>query len=267
MSGLRLGRASATRAAALVFVILWCAAAFACGGRGGFFGKVYEYEEDLYVALDGSADLIVNASLPALQALRGLKLDERSSTTLRNLVREAYQSSDTQVTRVSRPWRRFGRRYIQVRLHVADIRKLNQVAPFSWSTYELSPHGNDFVFKQTIGPCALKPGTLQNVGWTGQELVAFRIHLPSRITWHNARDLDTNQASEIQRGNILAWEQQLTDRLDGRPIEIEVRMEKQSILHRTLWLFAGAFAAAVLLLGFFVWLTLRKGAKEVASTP
>jgi hypothetical protein len=44
-------------------------------------------------------------------------------------------------------------------------------------------------------------------------------------------------------------------------------MEGQSILYRTLWLFGGAFAAAVLLIGFLVWLTMRKGAKEVASTP
>ena len=265
MSGLWSGRTSAPRTAAIALVILWCAAVLACGR--GFFGKVYEYEEDLFVALDGSADLIVNASLPALEALRGLKVDERSTAMLRDLVREAYQSADTQVTRVSRPWRRLGRRYVQVRLHVSDVRKLNQVPPFSWSTYELSPHDNGFVFKQTVGPSALKPGTLQNVGWTGQELVAFRIHLPSQITWHNARDLDTNEASDIQRGNILAWEQQLTDRLDGRPIAIEIRMEGQSILHRTLWLFAGAFAAAVLLIGCFVWLTMRKGAKEVASTP
>ena len=39
-------------------------------------------------------------------------------------------------------------------------------------------------------------------------------------------------------------------------------MDRQSILHRTLWLFAGAFAAAVLLIGALIWLTMRKGAKE-----
>ena len=32
----------------------------------------------------------------------------------------------TEVTRVSRPWRRQGRRFVQVRLHVADIRKLQR---------------------------------------------------------------------------------------------------------------------------------------------
>jgi hypothetical protein len=266
MSGLRSGRAARARAVALALVIVSSAAALSCGGNR-FFGRVYEYEEDLFLALDGSADLIVNTSIPALAALRGVNVDERSSAALRNRVRAAYQSSMTQVTRVSRPWNRFGRRYVQVRLHVSDIRTLNRVPPFSWSTYELTPQNGGYVFTQTIGASALRPGTLQNVGWTGEELVAFRLHLPSRITWHNARDLETNETSDIQRGNILAWEQQLTDRLDGRPIAIEVRMEGQSILYRTLWLFGGAFAAAVLLIGLLVWLTMRKGAKEVASTP
>jgi hypothetical protein len=266
MSGWRLGWTSAARAGALALMIVISAMPAACGGRG-FFGKVYEYEEDLFLALDGSADLIVNASLPALEALRGLNVDDRSSATLRTRAREAYESPVTQVTRVSRPWRRFGRRYVQIRLHVADVRQLHQVAPLSWSTYEFSPLDNSYVFKQTVGKSELRSGTLQNVGWSGQELVAFRIHLPSRITWHNARDLETNETSEIQRGNILSWEQQLTDRLDSRPVEIEVRIEGQSILYRTIWLFVSAFAAAVLLIGLLVWLTMRKGAKEVASTP
>ena len=103
---------------------------------------------------------------------------------------------------------------------------------------------------------------MQNVGWTGGELVAFRLHLPSRIVWHNARDLETNEPGDISRGNILAWEQLLTDRLDGRAVALEVRMDRQSILYRTLWLFAGAFAAAVFLIGAILWWTVRRGGKE-----
>jgi hypothetical protein len=251
------------RPVVLALALVCLAAASACGGR--IFGKVYEYEEDLYVSLDGSANLIVNASVPALAALRGLDVDARSASTLRSRVRAAYESPFTEVTRVSRPWRRFGRRYVQIRLSVDNVRKLSEVSPFAWSTYELIREEAGYVFRQTIGPSALRPGTLQNVGWTGAELVAFRLHMPSRITWHNARDIETNEPADIQRGNILAWEQQLADRLDGRPIAIEVRMEAQSILHRTLWLFLGAFAAAVLLLGVIIWLTMRKGAREEAA--
>jgi hypothetical protein len=42
-------------------------------------------------------------------------------------------------------------------------------------------------------------------------------------------------------------------------------MDSQSILYRTLWLFGGAFAAAVALLGFLIWMTMRRGAKQEAA--
>jgi hypothetical protein len=252
-------RASLAMLLAATVVLL---VATGCGG-GRLFGKVYEYEEDLYVALDGSAELIVNASIPALVTLRGLNLPLDSAARLeRDAVRAVFSSPVTEVTRVSRPWRRQGRRFVQVRLRVPDIRKLNQAAPFSWSVYELFEKDGLAQYRQQITGSALRAGTLTNVGWTGGELVAFRLHLPSRIVYHNARDLETNEPTDIARGNILSWEQHLADRLDGRPLTIEVRMDRQTILYRTLWLFAGAFAAAVLLIVGLVWLTMRKGAKD-----
>ena len=242
----------------LAIVLSVCAAA--CGGR--VFGRVYEYDEDLYLSLDGSAEVIVNASLPALAALRGLDVSIDPAARLdREKIRALYESPLTRVSRIS-SWRRRGRRFVQVRLRIADVRKLSQVSPFAWSTYELAENAGLYVYRQTVGHAAHRPGTLQNVGWTGGELVAFRLHLPSRIEWHNARDPETNETGEIARGNILSWEQQLTDRLDGRPISIEVRLDRRTILYRTLWLFAGAFAAAIALIAGFIWLTIRKGARE-----
>jgi hypothetical protein len=249
------------RVAAVLATLMLSVATAACGGR--LFGKVYEYEEDVYVSLDGSAEVVINASIPALVTLRGIDLPLDPAARLdRDQIRAAYSSPLAEVTRISRPWRRQGRRFVQVRVRVPDIRKLTGAAPFSWSTYELAETDGVVVYRQHIGGSALRPGTLQNFGWTGGELVAFRLHLPSRIVYHNARDLDTNETSNIARGNILSWEQHLTDRLDGRPISIELKMDRQSILHRTLWLFAGAFAAAVLLIVVLIWLTMRKGAKE-----
>jgi len=251
-----------SRAGAVVLAIAACVVvAGGCSGRP--FGKVYEYEEDLFLAMDGSAEVIVNTSIPALVALRGVDLPVDPVTRLdREKIRALYTSPLTEVSRVSRPWRRYGRRFVQIRLRVSDVRKLSQVPPFSWATYEFAEKDDVMVYKQTIGASAHRPGTLQNVGWAGGELFAIRLHMPSKIVWHNARDIETNETSDIARGNILAWEQHLTDRLDGRPIAIEVRMDRQSILNRTLWLFAGAFTAAVLLLSLLVWWTVRKGAKD-----
>ncbi|HSC28633.1 MAG TPA: hypothetical protein VLD67_15255 [Vicinamibacterales bacterium] len=259
------GAGSRRAGAALLVIAVAAMLSPACGG-GRFFGKVYEYEEDLYLALDGSADLIVNTSIPALVALRGLDLNvDPAARVDRGAIRAAYEGPGVTVTRVSRPWRRQGRRFVQLRIDVEDVRRLSERAPFSWSTYELFRQDQAYVFRQTVGASAHRPGTLRNVGWTGGELVAFRLHLPSRIIHHNARDAELDEPLTVERGNILRWEQQLADRLDGRPVAIEVRMESQSTLHRTLGLFLGAFAAALLLLGLIIWLTLRKGARQTAA--
>lgn len=259
----RSARPRRARAAILAAVLLAAACLSACGGR--LFAKRYEYEEDMTLALDGSATITVNASIPALAALRGLDIATSAGRVDRDKVRAAFETPVSDVTRVSRPWRREGRPFVQVRVSVPDIRRLSEAAPFAWSRYELAGKDGEHTFRQTVGPSALKPGTLKNVGWNGSELVAFRVHLPSRILEHNSRDVETDETSTVQRGNILAWEQHLADRLDGKPVTIAVRMSSQSILYRTLWLFAGAFAAAVLLLaGIVVW-TMRRGRDEVVS--
>jgi hypothetical protein len=253
------------RAVVLALVTMALASSGAC--KGGILGKQYEYEEDLYLALDGSATLVVNASVPALVALRGIDLDPAGTTRLDvDKIRAAYQSPVATITRISPPWRRAGRRFIQVRLDVKDVRKLSEAAPFSWSRYTLEAQNGRHVFEQKIGAAALRPGTLHNVGWNGSEVVAFRLHLPSRIIWHNARDLETGLARSTARGNILAWEQHLADRLDGTPVDVKVEMDSQSILYRTLWLFGGAFVAAVTVLALLIWFTVRKGAGEPAPT-
>ena len=96
-------------------------------------------------------------------------------------------------------------------------------------------------------------------------MVAFRLHLPSHIRYHNARDIDSNEPRSVQRGNILTWEQRLSDRLQGTPMRLEVRMDSESILYRTLYLFGVAFLAAVAVLGLLIWLTMRKGRKAEES--
>jgi hypothetical protein len=242
-------------------LILWWRA----GDVRDVFGRQYEYEEDLTIDLDGSGSLTVNASLAALSALRGVDVDPLGQTVDRDRIRMLYESDVTRVKSVPRPWRRRGRQFVQINLEFDDVRKLHQAAPLSWSIYRLGQEGGQHVFHQTVSASALKPGALKNVGWDGTEIVAFRLHLPSRIVEHNARDLEQDEPTGIRRGNILAWEQHLADRLDGRPVTVQVRMESQSILYRTFFLFVGAFAAAVLTLAGLIWWTIRKGSDQEES--
>ena len=248
-----------------VAIVLWLRA----GDVRDIFGRQYEYEEDLTIGLDGAGTLTINASLAALAALRGLDVDPQATTVDRERVRALYESPVTRVLSVPRPWRRSGREFVQINLAFDDVRRLHEAAPLAWSQYALAVENGQHAFRQTVGPSALKPGTLKNVGWDGGEIVAFRLHLPSRIVEHNARDLEKDEPTGIHRGNILAWEQHLADRLDGRPVVMQVRMESQSILYRTLFLFAGAFGAAVLTLVGLIWWTMRRGRgeDEVTSPP
>jgi hypothetical protein len=230
----------------------------ALSGCRSVLSPKYEYDEELYVSLDGSATLYVNASVAALVALRGAPLDPDPRARLdRNDVRAFFASPVTDVANVSTS-RRDNRRYVHVRMDVPDVRRLSEAPAFAWSRYTLTTNDDVAVYKQEVGPSAGRD--VGNVGWTGEELVAFRLHLPSRVPFHNA------PSRAIERGNIIRWEQPLAARLNGEPLTLEVHMEPQSILFQTLTLFALTVLAALVTMGVAIWWVMRrKGAQGVSS--
>lgn len=221
------------------------------------FGRQYEYEEQVYIDLDGSATIIVNASLASLVALHGLDLPlDQGQPVDRERIRRLYQSPAAEVTRVSRPWRRDGRRFVQVRLNVADVRRLPASAPFAWATYAFGSSGEHLQFVQELGPASAR--AVGDVGWDGDELVAVRLHVPSRVTFHNA------PGRSVERGNILTWEQDLQARLRGEPLRVEARFGAQRILVLTVALFLAALTAAALTVALLIWWIVRKGRQRTA---
>jgi hypothetical protein len=227
-----------------------CVLNAACGNTSLF--RQYEYEEDLYLSLDGSATLYVNSSIAALNALRGTSFDASPASRVdTSAVRAYYTTPGTQVSRIS-PFRRSNRRFVSVRIDVDDVRRLGQAAPFAWSTYRFEQTDHQYTYLQTVGAAGgSSPG---NAGWNGRELVAFRLHLPSKIRYHNTRGVES-------RGNILAWEQPLADRLRGDPLSIEARMDTQSILYRTLWLFGMTVVVVAAAFAAVIWWVMRRGAE------
>jgi hypothetical protein len=226
----------------------------ACSGASLF--RQYEYEEEIYLSLDGTATVYVNTSVAALDALRGTTFDTSPTARVnRDAIRAFYTSPITHVTWV-RESRRNGRRFVHVRLDVDDITKLSSAPPFAWSSYAFRRQGDEFVYHQTIG--ASSTHDVGNVGWTGRELVAFRLHLPSKINFHNS-------GTDVRRGNILVWEQPLADRQRGSPLTLETRIQTQSILYRTLWLFGATFVAVVIAFVVVLWWVLRRGPRHAEA--
>jgi hypothetical protein len=237
------------RVAALVFAT---AILSACSAVGLF--QPYEYEEDVYLSLDGTATVYVNASVAALDALRGASFDTNPRVVPdRAAVRQFFEAPSVHDVRVTTSLQG-GRRFVHVRVDVDDVRRMSSAAPFSWSSYRFGRDGELFVFQQTVGRSAGRD--VGDVGWTGNEVVAFRLHLPSKIEYHNAGP------SNPRRGNILAWEQPMADRLRGEPVVIDARIETRSILYRTLFLFAGTLVAVAIMFALLIWRILKRGTES-----
>ena len=241
---------------ALCAVLCCSAIAAACSGR--VLKPQYEYEEELYLDLDGSATLNLNASVPALVALHGADLPTDARARLdRDRVRAlfAYPGSDVTLSTS----RRDGRRFVHVSVQVDDVRRLAQIRMFGWSTYDFRRDSDRIDFNQVVGPS--RGRDVGDVGWDGTELIAFRMHLPSEILFHNS-------SADVRRGNILEWEQTLSARSGGEPLELRVQMAPESILYTTLLLFGSTVVAAALTFAAVVWWLARRGRHtDIAESP
>jgi hypothetical protein len=233
---------------ALVLAAVACSlSASACGA----FEQRYEYEEEMYLRLDGSATVNVNASVASLVSLRGVDLPvDPNARVDRERVRALVTTTGTLPPRITFS-RRQGRRFVHARLEVPDVRQLSRQPMFAWSTYQFDRGSDSVLYRQHVGAAA--GASIDAVGWTGSELVVFKMHIPSEISYHNAPSRKT------ERGNILRWEQPLVARLNGEPIDVEVRMEPESILYSTLLLFGLTIVAAAMTFGIVIWWVARRG--------
>jgi hypothetical protein len=244
----------------------------AAGCSASLLLQPYEYEEEMYLSLDRSATIYVHASLAALNTLRGAGFDTAPDAAIdRQAVARYFSSPVTRVRGKVKTSRRSGRPFVHAEVEVDDVHRLGEAPPFAWSSYRFRRERDLFVFTQTVTTDPERTEDLKRrhatqvpstnpARWSGKELVAFRVHVPSKVVYHNA-----GQAN-LRRGNILVWEQSLRERLDGTPVEIEARMETQSILYRTLWLFAGTIVAAAFAFAVVIWVIVRRGTSAVPQT-
>jgi hypothetical protein len=252
--------ATSTRARAAHAVLLAVALVAPACTSGPLARRQFEYEEEIYLNVDGTATLNINASVAALVALRGAVLPTDPAARVdRDALRAFLSGPGTRVTRVSLG-RRNGRRFVYASLDVDDIRKLSVSPVFAWSRYAMDRQGDVFEFRQTVGrPTGQAP---TGVDWRGDELVRFRVHVPSEIPFHNA-------PLGVERGNILSWEQSLAARMNGEQLDMQFQMEPASILYTTLLLFGGTILAAALAFAVAIWLFVKKGrrAEAIESGP
>ena len=132
-----------------------------------------------------------------------------------------------------------------------DVRRLSKVPPFAWSSYRLDRRDDALEFRQVVGAAAGQ--AVGDVGWTADEAVRFRVHVPSEIPFHNSRSgVRARQHPGVGAAAGRA-------RLKGSRWRWSSRWSRESILYSTLLLFGGTIVAAALAFAVAIWLIVRKG--------
>jgi hypothetical protein len=221
----------------------------------------YEYEEVIYLELDGSATVDVNASIASIAAVHGADLGpDPEGAPAQAVVRALFAAPGVEVSALTF-FGRGGRRFVHVSLDVSDVRRLPASPSFAASAFRFERRGDRVVFRRIPGGAAAgDAGNLDAGGgaWIGDERAAVRVRVPSTVLFENA-------TSDVQRGNMLVWEQPLAARLSRVPIELHVDMASSSILSSTLVLFGAAVAAAALMFAVVIALVVRKGRAALPS--
>lgn len=211
----------------------------------------YEYGEEIYLETDGSGEIHINGSRELFAALRGVGGSPDPDFVTVNTLRRFYESPDLKVVSVKGS-RREGRAYFHVRGRFQDINRLSHHPAFRGRQLRLEQQAETLRFRAEIVGGEMVPGVR---GLRDDDLVAFRIHFPSPVHYHNSR-------SGVERGNIVVWQQTVAAHLKGEPLVLEARFDRLTVLAATLMLFGAAVGLVVLVLGAAIYAMLRLGRRQ-----
>src|SRR5207244_2699168 len=120
---------------------------------------------------------------------------------------------------------RQGRPYIFIAADFDDVSRLSGSPAFPDLDIQLVPDGERLRLTGTWRSRAQAPA-----GGDTSGLMAVRFHLPSKVYAHG------NAAEGVERGNIVAWRQDLAAALRGESLAFSATMDRRSILWSTLGL-------------------------------
>lgn len=209
----------------------------------------YEYEHEFWLDVDGSGTVYVTGRPALWAAFKGLPASDATSAESRRAVRELFERSGLRVRRVTWTHRK-GRPYLFISADFDDVNRLAGTPAFPDLEISLRPSGDrlslDGRWRRPDGLPAAPPGDRGG-------LMAVRFHLPSRVYEHR------NAAEGLERGNIVAWRQDVSVAADGQPLPFGAVIDRRSILFSTVALFAGAIVLGLSAVALVVYLTFRKG--------
>ena len=214
----------------------------------------YEFEHEFWIRVDGSGTVNVTARPELWGAMKGVRVSPTDEDAAGQTVRALFESSGLRVRRVTLT-HRAGRPYVFVAADFTDVNRLAGTPAFPDLALSVRPEGENL---RMDGRWSRPPG-LPDVPLESRDgLMAVRFHLPSKVYSHR------NAFAGVERGNIVAWRETVTEGLAGRPLDVGALIDRRSILRSTIGLFAIAIALALGILATVLWWVVRKGRKAQA---
>jgi hypothetical protein len=207
----------------------------------------YEYEEEVFLEVDGSGEIRMSGSTEAVQALHGL--DEAGTEGAKALFEgegvEVLSALETERDR---------RRFVHVEARFTGWEELCRLPAFRGRRCLLAKEEDGLALELSLpSPRSAAPESLDP-----QAILALRYHLPSTIRYHNS-------PFHIERGNILSWKRTLREHFAGRPLDVEVHFDRRTVLAATLSVMGLALAMVAVSICTALFVMARKGRRQLRA--
>jgi hypothetical protein len=204
----------------------------------------YEYEEEVFLEVDGSGAIRMSGSEAAIEALH--HVDGKHATSL-------FDADGVEVVS-SRETERDRRKFIHVEARFGAWEDLCAAPVFQGRSCRLVSSEDGLELDLSLAsPREAAPERLDP-----QALLALRYHFPSTIHYHNS-------PGGIERGNILAWKRTFREHFAGRPLDVEVRFDRRTVLAAAVSILGLSLGLVLASLGTALVLMVRKGRRQLRA--
>ncbi|HEY7697580.1 MAG TPA: hypothetical protein VIE88_04150 [Vicinamibacteria bacterium] len=207
----------------------------------------YEYEEEVFLEIDGSGEIRMSGSKEAVAALHGI-----DQATIES-AKELFEGEGVQILSALETMRE-RRKFVHVRARFSDWEKLCRLPAFRDRGCRLAKETDALALELSLpSPRTAVPESLDP-----QALLALRYHFPSSIRYHDS-------PGDVERGNILSWKRTVREHFAGRPLDLHVRFDRRTILAATVRILGLALGLVLASIGTGLVVMLRKGRRQIRT--
>jgi len=207
----------------------------------------YDYEEEVFLEVDGSGRIRVSGSGALLKWIHGVEPPTVEA------MRARFENPSLEIDSV-RETERDGRRFLHLQGRFADWNELCGHPVFRTRRCRLSENKDGELELRFTVPAADARGVPEDV--VPDAVLAFRFHLPSKVRFHNS-------PAPVERGNIVRWERSAAEYFGGASLDAEVRFERRSVLESTFVVLGTALGLVVLTAALGLLWMVRKGRRQI----